>query len=121
MLAPRAYRCGGARLQNGDVPGHPIPTLTVAELPAKLADGWMLLDVRTDEEWAEGHIHGAVHIPMDQIPERIDEVGDQVLCVCHLGGRSARVTSYLNAHGRQAVNVEGGVEEWVAGGRPLSQ
>lgn len=80
----------------------------------------MLLDVRTDEEWAEGHIEGAVHIPMDQVPERLHEVADRVLCVCHLGGRSARVTQYLNAHGKRALNFEGGVQSWVSGGRPLA-
>ncbi|HYP43587.1 MAG TPA: rhodanese-like domain-containing protein [Propionibacteriaceae bacterium] len=101
--------------------GPHVPTLTTAEIPSRLADGWMLLDVRTEEEWAEGHIDGAVHIPMDQIPERFEEVADQVLCICHLGGRSARVASYLNAHGKEAVNVDGGVESWVQEGRPLAQ
>ena len=98
-----------------------MPTLSAAEIPSRLADGWMLLDVRTDEEWAEGHIDGAVHIPMDEIPERIEEIADQVLCICHLGGRSARVTSYLNAHGKEAVNVDGGVENWIEEGHPLAQ
>ena len=37
------------------------------EVAGKLADGWMLLDVRTDAEWADGRIAGAVHIPMDQL------------------------------------------------------
>lgn len=98
-----------------------VPSVTAAELPSRVSDGWMLLDVRTAEEWAEGHIEGAVHIPMDQVPDRIEEIDDQVLCVCHLGGRSARVTQYLNAHGKQAVNVDGGVQGWVDEGRLLAQ
>jgi len=97
-----------------------LPSVAAADVPNRVSDGWMLLDVRTDEEWADGHIDGAVHIPMDQIPDRIDEVGDQVLCLCHLGGRSARVTQYLNAHGKEAVNVEGGVQGWVDEGRTLA-
>lgn len=105
----------------GPVFADNVPSVTAAELPARVAEGWMLLDVRTDEEWAEGHIEGAVHIPMDQIQDRIEEVDDQVLCVCHLGGRSARVTQYLNAHGKEAVNVEGGVQQWVDEGRPLAR
>ena len=96
-----------------------VPTVTAADLSAKLADGWMLLDVRTDEEWAEGRIEGATHIPMDQVVARLDEVGDQVVCVCHLGGRSARVTQYLVAQGKEAVNLEGGVDAWAGQGLPL--
>ena len=98
-----------------------VPGVTAAELPAKAADGWMLLDVRTDEEWAEGHIEGATHIPMDQVMARIDEIDDQVVSICHLGGRSARVTQYLVSVGKQAVNLDGGVQGWVDEGRPLAR
>jgi rhodanese-related sulfurtransferase len=96
-----------------------LPTVTADDLSAKLAEGWTLLDVRTDQEWAEGRIEGAVHLPMDEVVARLDEVGDRVVCVCHLGGRSARVTQYLVAQGKQAVNLEGGVDAWAASGRPL--
>lgn len=96
-----------------------IPAVALADVPERLDDGWMLLDVRTDEEWAEGRIEGATHIPMDQVVARLDEVGDRVVCVCHLGGRSARVTQYLLTQGREAVNLEGGVDAWAAQGRPL--
>ena len=76
-----------------------VPAITPAEVPARLADGWMLLDVRTDEEWAHGRIEGSVHIPMDQLVARLDEVDDRVVCVCAVGARSARVAAYLNAPG----------------------
>ena len=98
---------------------QPLPSVTPAELAAKLDQGWMLLDVRTDEEWAEGRIEGATHIPMDQVVARLDEVGDQVVCVCHLGGRSARVTQYLLGQGKDVVNLDGGVDAWESQGRPL--
>ena len=96
-----------------------LPSVTPAEVAAKLDQGWMLLDVRTDEEWAEGRIEGATHIPMDQVVSRLDEVGDRVVCVCHLGGRSARVTEYLLAQGKDVVNLAGGVDAWESQGRPL--
>lgn len=96
-----------------------VPSVTSAELPAKLDDGWMLLDVRTADEWAEGRIDGATHIPMDQIVARLDEVSDQVVCVCHVGGRSARVTQYLLAQGKEVLNLDGGVQAWASEGRPL--
>ena len=96
-----------------------VPSVTSGELPAKLVDGWMLLDVRTDGEWAEGRIEGSKHIPMDQIVARLDEVSDQVVCVCAVGGRSARVTQYLLSHGKDALNLDGGVQAWAGEGRPL--
>jgi rhodanese-related sulfurtransferase len=56
---------------------------------------------------------------MNQVVARLDEIGDQVVCVCHLGSRSARVTQYLLSQGKQAVNLDGGVDAWAREGRPL--
>jgi rhodanese-related sulfurtransferase len=96
-----------------------VPTIQAAEVGGLVAQGWTLLDVRTDEEWASGRIPGSLHVPMDQVVMRLSEIGDQVLCVCAVGGRSARVTQYLRGQGREALNVEGGVHGWAAGGRPI--
>jgi rhodanese-related sulfurtransferase len=79
----------------------------------------MLLDVRTDEEWADGRIDGASHIPLHELMARLDEVGDRVVCICAVGGRSAQATAYLLSQGREAVNLDGGVQAWAAEGRPL--
>jgi rhodanese-related sulfurtransferase len=79
----------------------------------------MLLDVRTDDEWAEARIPGSVHVPMDQLVDRLDEVADQVVCVCAVGARSARVAQFLNARGREAVNLDGGIYAWADDGRPV--
>ena len=65
-----------------------------------LADGWTLLDVRTDEEWARAISTGATHLPMDQVVARLDEIADEVICVCAVGARSERVAQYLNAQGK---------------------
>ena len=96
-----------------------VPTIKAADVTGLLSQGWTLLDVRTDEEWASGRIPGSQHIPMDQVVERLPEIGDQVLCVCAVGGRSARVTQYLRGQGREVLNVEGGVHGWAAGGGPI--
>ena len=98
---------------------HDVPTLAPADLAGRTADGWTLLDVRTDEEWADGRIEGSTHLPMDQIVARLDEVPDRVVCVCGVGARSARVAQYLLAQGREVLNLEGGVHGWVDQGRPL--
>ena len=81
--------------------------------------GWTLLDVRTDEEWAEGRIPGSQHVSMDEIVGKISQVGNQVICVCAKGGRSKRVTQYLNLQGLDARNLVGGVEGWAAAGLPV--
>ena len=79
----------------------------------------MLLDVRTDGEWAQARIPGSVHVPMDQLTSRLDEVADQVICVCAVGARSARVAQFLNAQGYQAVNLDGGIHAWADDGLPV--
>jgi len=100
--------------------GQPeVPGLDPADVAAKQSEGWMLLDVRTDDEWAAGRIAGARHIPIDELVARLGEVGDQVLCVCAVGGRSAHATQFLLAQGREALNLRGGVQAWAGEGRPL--
>lgn len=99
----------------------PVPVVHPAELTARQAGGWMLLDVREPDEWAAGRIPGSTHIPMAEILTRMDEVGDRVVCICAVGARSARVTQYLNAQGRDAVNLDGGIAAWAAEGRPLER
>ena len=99
--------------------GSSVPSVSPREVSAKLADGWMLLDVRTDGEWSQGRIAGAVHIPMDQLLSRLDEVDDRVVCVCAVGARSGRVAEYLNAEGYQAVNLDGGIYAWADAGLPI--
>ena len=99
--------------------GNDVPTVQPGDVAARLAEGWTLLDVRTDDEWAGGRIAGSVHIPMDQLMQRLDEVDDRVVCVCAVGARSARVAQFLNAQGREAVNLDGGLHAWASSGRPI--
>ncbi|GAB3286172.1 rhodanese-like domain-containing protein [Parasphingorhabdus pacifica] len=102
---------------HGQVPGKQ-PEELPSEVPGA---GSALLDVREANEWAAGHAPGAVHIPMSEIPERLDEVpeADELFVVCRSGGRSSKVTAYLNANGWDAVNVERGMNGWSASGRPV--
>jgi rhodanese-related sulfurtransferase len=81
-----------------------------------------LLDVREDEEWAAGHAPGAHHVPMMQIPARLEEVPQDrdVVVVCRVGGRSAQVVAYLQAAGRDnVINLDGGMVAWARAGRPM--
>jgi rhodanese-related sulfurtransferase len=94
-----------------------LPEVGVSDVP----ESAVLLDVREPDEWQAGHAPDAVHIPMTLFADRLDEVpeGDPVYVICRSGGRSARVTQYLNANGWEAVNVAGGMLEWARAGRPV--
>ncbi|GAA1953498.1 rhodanese-like domain-containing protein [Amycolatopsis minnesotensis] len=97
-----------------------VPTASVRDLPL---DG-MLLDVREDDEWAAGHAPGAVHIPLGDLPARVEELTEfpehqPVYVVCRTGGRSARAAAWLNASGWDAVNVAGGMKSWLTEGRQV--
>lgn len=80
-----------------------------------------ILDVREDHEWAAGHIEGALHIPVDEIPDRLNELDpdEDLHVICRGGGRSSRVTAWLAANGYSAVNVTGGMGAWQDAELPM--
>jgi rhodanese-related sulfurtransferase len=95
-----------------------LPEIT----PADLSDEALLVDVRDAEEWAAGHAPHARHLPMMELPGRLDEVprDRDVVIVCRVGSRSAQVVAYLLAQGYERVaNLEGGMYAWEASGRPM--
>jgi rhodanese-related sulfurtransferase len=99
-----------------------VPTVTVAELPADA----VLLDVREPAEWVAGHIEGAVHVPMNEVPQRLTYApgaltpDTPIVVVCKMGGRSAHVTAWLNRNGFDAVNLDGGMLAWATAGRAMT-
>jgi rhodanese-related sulfurtransferase len=95
-----------------------IPTVTVSDVST---DAY-LLDVRELDEWNAGHAPGAAHLPMMEIPSRMDEVPQdrEVVVVCRIGGRSGHVVAYLRQQGWDNVtNLDGGMMGWAAAGRPV--
>ncbi|MER6498840.1 rhodanese-like domain-containing protein [Streptomyces sp. NPDC001455] len=99
----------------------PLPSVDAAAVPS---DGFVL-DVREDDEWAAGHVEGALHIPMSDFAGRFGELaeavedGRRVHVMCRVGGRSAQVTQYLVGQDIDAVNVDGGMLAWDGAGRPM--
>ena len=95
-----------------------IPTILADQVPAEA----YLLDVREPDEWAAGHAPGATHLPLMDIPARLEEVprdGD-VVVVCRMGGRSAQAVAYLMQNGYDnVVNLDGGMRDWAAAGKPM--
>jgi phage shock protein E len=80
--------------------------MTPKELSEKarelVGQGWVLLDVRTPEEFQLGHPEPAKNIPVQELPKRVGEVGPpgtKVVVYCQAGGRSAMATQILHSHG----------------------
>lgn len=94
-----------------------MDTILPSEIKARLAQGekLTLIDVREDDEVAEGMIQGAIHIPLGQLPDRLGEIPqvDEVILVCRSGNRSGRALGYLEANGYKGLkNMTGGMLEW---------
>lgn len=75
----------------------------------------VLLDVREQNEVDYCRIAGAIHIPMNQVPARMNELNpqDTIVVHCHKGGRSMQVCHFLESRGYKDVsNLEGGITAW---------
>jgi rhodanese-related sulfurtransferase len=108
--------------QDQPMDGEPvIAQAGVADLPAEFGPAPVLLDVREDDEWNRGHAAGAQHIPMGQVPARLDEIDRSatLYVICKAGGRSAKVAQHLAHNGYEPVNVTGGMLAWAQAGRPV--
>lgn len=73
----------------------------------RVAQGALLLDVRTPQEFAEGHVNGATNIPVQELPQRVAELGAarQVVVYCRSGGRSAAAAQILRRAGHDVLDV----------------
>ena len=100
------------------------PSIAPSELSARRASGTapVVIDVRTPDEYAAGHIPGALNIPFDQIAERIDEVDAKhgVALYCMVGPRARKGEAALLGAGLTSVfHLEGGLAAWQAAGFPV--
>ena len=93
-----------------------VETITTDELQEKLNAGenLLLVDVREDEEVAEGMIPGAKHIRMSTIPENLDyfDKDAEYIFICRSGNRSGHVCNYLQEQGYKVRNMVGGMMNW---------
>ena len=105
-----------------------IPKITTAELAALLADRRapkpLLLDVRTQPEFAVSHLAGAQHVEPKTDPAKVrlpEDKGAPIITYCSVGYRSAEFARSLRASGYTNVrNLEGSIFEWANEGRPLA-
>jgi len=100
-----------------------LPQLSVRELHAAIAVGATVLDVRSPGEWRTGHIASALHIPLGDLSERIQELPAAVPLhvICGSGYRSSIACSILQRAGfPQIRNTAGGMTAWYAQELPTS-
>ncbi len=90
---------------------------------AAARDHGLLVDVREPDEYAEGHVPGALLIPMGQLADRIDELdrSTPVYVICASGNRSSAMTDLLRSSGFDASSVTGGTAAWAQAGQPLEK
>lgn len=111
----------GSQAANGPVTSPRLEPVVVPEIqPAELilqhrrGAAPRLLDCREPFEWAQLRIPGSLHIPMDQIPARLQELDQDAewVVVCAHGNRSYAVAGYLLHNGLRASSLAGGVTDW---------
>jgi rhodanese-related sulfurtransferase len=83
----------------------------------------LLLDVRTQEEYAEGHIANSLLIPIQELAGRVDELlpykDKTIIAYCRTGHRSGKATELLGAKGFTVYNMEGGMIKWTDAKLPV--
>ena len=102
------------------------PSIASLELSARRGSGTapVVIDVRTPEEYAAGHIPGALNIPFDRVAQRISEVDAPhvVALYCMVGPRARKGESALRSAGYTSVlHLEGGLAAWQAAGLPVER
>jgi hydroxyacylglutathione hydrolase len=105
-----------------DLPQVSVHTLTdfmeMGEKPT-------IIDVRNESEWKEGHIPGAKHIYLGNVPQELKKLKDKeadIFCICGGGFRSSIAASVLMSEGFENVfNVFGGMTAWKAAGLEMSK
>jgi rhodanese-related sulfurtransferase len=80
-----------------------------------------LVDVREPYEWEAGRIAGAVHIELERLAGRAEEIDKEtpVIFQCRMGNRSGLAMQAFRAAGYDAYNMDGGIEAWAEAGLPL--
>ncbi len=109
-----AWRTGGGALGS-------IRRITAQRLAERLEKGELcVIDVRARDEWNEGHLPGARHIPLGNLSARIADLPEGPLVMqCLTGSRSAIAASIVAAQGKEVWNFEGGFTAWKQAGYPV--
>lgn len=104
-----------------------VPERTVTEVANDLEDlerAPQIVDVREPDEWRDGHVPGAVLIPLGELGNRLAELDQTrpIALICRSGNRSGSATAALLQAGyTNVVNVQGGMIAWAQAGLPIER
>lgn len=110
--------CGGTDAGTSEAPAPEARTITQEEAQQIMDSGEdiVIVDVRTEEEYAEGHIPGAICIPNETIttemPAELPDPDQKILVYCRTGRRSGEASAKLAAMGYTDINDFGGITTW---------
>ena len=98
-----------------------ISEISVEELAERLTSGSRVVDVREPVEFDEGHVPGAVHIPLPTVPANVERFRGEgpTFVICRSGSRSLQACEFLADRGLDVVNVAGGTMAWQLSGREV--
>ena len=102
----------------------PMSQEALLEHQSRHPDHLFVLDVRTPQEYAEGHVPGAVNVPYDQLASRLAEVpkDKDVVLYCKSGRRAGIAADVLAANGYMRLShLEGDMPAWIEKGRPVEK
>lgn len=100
----------------------PITQEQLLELQAGKDPELLVLDVRSPEEYAAGHVPGAVNVPYDQVAARLAEIpkDKDVVLYCRSGRRTGIAAEVLESNGYTRLRrLQGDLEAWMKAGRPI--
>jgi len=101
--------------------GYKTISVSDASTMMQSSPNLMVVDVRTPQEYAQGHLKGAINIPLSDLPLRIGglDPNKPILVYCQTGYRSAQASAILAKAGfTQVYNMDGGLTAWVNSGYP---
>ena len=126
LLIVALAACGGAP---ATTEAPPVPEIDLSTLPVDLQPSdvnslrenpdVVVIDVREQYEYDEGHIPGVTLIPLGSVPNRLDEIptDKEVIFVCRSGNRSSHATQFLQQQGFENIhNMLGGMNAWQKAG-----
>ena len=111
--------------QEAGEPYYRVDSNEASSMLAADPDNTVVVDVRRDDEWVTGHVRGAIHVPIDDLSDRIDQVPQdkKVLFICAAGVRSGlacEVAASMGFDAENLYNIEDGTPAWIGGDHPTS-